>query len=245
MQMLSLVSTHLVLRMWQRCFQVPQCQSLYSRLWGSEKAEATQAAMVALPQHTSSELNLSQQTNTVIQPLLAFWRRKQFPRWKERLQLSQAMLVLLRQWDRLVERNGVLYRKVFHPDGAEAMFQLLLPNALIGEVLTQVNQEHGHQGVEQTLALLRSRCYWPGMSSDVAQWCPNCERCQVAKDAHPKAHGFLGHLLASHPNKMLAIDYTTLEPTQNGVENVLVLTDIFSKYPSLLGTSVLPLWPGF
>lgn len=101
------------------------------------------------------------------------------------------------------------------------MFQLLLPNALIGEVLTQVHQEHGHQGVERTLALLRSRCYWPGMSSDIARWCQQCERCQVAKDVHPKAHTPLGRLLASHPNEILAIDYTTLEPAQNGIENIL------------------------
>uniref|UniRef100_A0A3B5RCP4 Integrase catalytic domain-containing protein n=1 Tax=Xiphophorus maculatus TaxID=8083 RepID=A0A3B5RCP4_XIPMA len=68
------------------------------------------------------------------------------------------------------------------------------------------------------------------MASDVAQWCQACERCQVAKDVHPKAYGYMGHLLASRPNEILAIDYTTLEPTQNGLENVLVLTDVFSKY---------------
>ena len=52
----------------------------------------------------------------------------------------------------------------------------------------------------------------------------------MAKDAHPKAHSFFGHLLTSYPNEILAIGYTTLEPAQNGVENVLLLTDIFSKY---------------
>lgn len=65
------------------------------------------------------------------------------------------------------------------------------------------------------------------MSTDVVWhlW----QRCQVAKDVHPKAVSFMGHLLASRPNEILAIDYTTLEPAQNGAENVLVLTDVFSK----------------
>lgn len=197
---------------------------------GLGKAEATQATIAAMPQLTPSELRLSQQTDPVIQELLVFWGRKQRPSREERSRLSQATLVLLQQWDRLLERDGVLYRKVLRPDGGEAMFQLLLPATLTTEVLTQVHQEHGHQGVERTLALLRSRCYWPGMSSDVARWCQKCERCQVAKDVHPKAHSFMGHLLASRPNEILAIDYTTLEPAQNGVENVLVLTDVFSKY---------------
>lgn len=96
--------------------------------------------------------------------------------------------------------------------------------------MTQLHQEHGHQGVDRTLALLQSRCYWPGMSTDVAQWCQACGRCQVAKDVHPKLNSYMGHLLASRPNEILAIDFTTLEPAQNGVEDVLVMTDVFSKY---------------
>lgn len=46
----------------------------------------------------------------------------------------------------------------------------------------------------------------------------------------------MGHLLASRPNEILAIDYTSLEPAQNGVENVLVLTDVFSKYTMAVPT---------
>lgn len=71
---------------------------------------------------------------------------------------------------------------MFHSDGAEAVLQLLLPNVLGPKVLTQVHHEHGHQGVEQTLALLQSLWYWPGMSAAVAQWCQTCDRCQVAED---------------------------------------------------------------
>lgn len=52
------------------------------------------------------------------------------------------------------------------------------------------------------------------MSAEVAQW------CQAAKDPQPAAPSYLGHLLASRPNEILAMDYTVLEPTHNGVENV-------------------------
>jgi len=40
----------------------------------------------------------------------------------------------------------------------------------------------------------------------------------------------MGHLLASQPNDIVAMDYTILEPAQNGLENVLVKTDVSSKY---------------
>nr|XP_057913595.1 uncharacterized protein LOC131107503 [Doryrhamphus excisus] len=152
------------------------------------KVEVTQASVAVMPQRSAPELHALQQADPVIQELLEFWQRKQRPTREERAQLSQSALALLRQWDRLVEKDGVLYRQVFRPDGAEAMLQLLLPSALCKEVLTKVHQEHGHQGVERTLALLRSQCYWPSMSADVIRWCQTCERCQVAKDVHPKVY---------------------------------------------------------
>ena len=40
----------------------------------------------------------------------------------------------------------------------------------------------------------------------------------------------MGHLLVSRPNEILAIDFTLLEPAHNGVENVMVMADVFSKY---------------
>lgn len=116
------------------------------------------------------------------------------------------------------------------------MFQLLLlPAVLTKDVLTQVHQDHGHQGVERTLTLLWSQCYWPGISTEVAQWCQACERCQVAKDTQLPAQSSMGHLLASRSNKILAIDYIVLEPADNGVENILVMT-VFNKYTLAIPT---------
>lgn len=40
----------------------------------------------------------------------------------------------------------------------------------------------------------------------------------------------MGHLLASKPNQILAIDFTSLEPSSDGREHVLIMTDVFSKY---------------
>lgn len=106
--------------------------------------------------------------------------------------------------------------------------QVLLPAALKDDVLKQVHDGHGHQRIQRTLELLRQRCYWPGMSSEVAQWCQTCGRCQVAKE-QPVARNYMGHLLASQPNEILAIDFTVLEPSRSGLENVLVMTDVFGK----------------
>ncbi|KAL7859568.1 hypothetical protein SRHO_G00147150 [Serrasalmus rhombeus] len=140
------------------------------------------------------------------------------------------------QWDRLVVREGVLYRRVFWPDGAEDL-QLVLPICLRKEVLTYLHQEHGHQGIERTMELVRKRCYWPGMSADVARWCLECERCQIAKDTQPRARTFMGHLLASRPQEVLAIDFTLLEPSRLGLECSVDDCLVNTHWPSLLGTN--------
>lgn len=195
-----------------------------------QRSHATQAVIVALPHHAPADLRALQQADPVIREVLTFWTQKRRPNHEERKQLSPPVLALLRHWDRLVEEDGLCYRQVFRPDGAKPLLQLLLPAALKDEVLTEVHQRHGHQGIERTLEMVRQRCYWPGMSSDVTHWCQTCERCQVAKTTQPTVPSFMGHLLASRPNEILAMDYTVLEPTRNRIENVLVLTDVFTKY---------------
>lgn len=190
----------------------------------------TQSVISALPSHTPSDIHLLQQSDPLLQEVLVFWKQQVQPTLREKRNLSKPALALLRQWDRLVERDGILYRRVFRSDGGEETLQLVLPARLKQETLRLLHQAHGHQGIDRTTELVRERCYWPGMCSDIKQWVQECERCQVAKDSGPVAHSFMGHLLASRPNQIVAIDFTVLEPSHTGLENVLIMTDVFSKY---------------
>uniref|UniRef100_A0A3B3H3G3 Gypsy retrotransposon integrase-like protein 1 n=1 Tax=Oryzias latipes TaxID=8090 RepID=A0A3B3H3G3_ORYLA len=192
--------------------------------------------MPVFPQRTTAEVQDLQVSDPVLASVLPFWRDKRYPNYSEREGLSKVALTLLRQWKNLAEVDGLVYRRVLMPDSGQEVFQLLLPEILIPEVLEQVHQHHGHQGIERTLALLRARCYWPGMSKDVAHWCQACERCQLAKDNSRSHSAPLGHLIASRPNELVAMDFTILEPSRTGVENVLVLTDVFSKYTVAIPT---------
>lgn len=127
------------------------------------------------------------------------------------------------------------YRKVFSPDGNDVL-QLVLPLSLKSQVLHQLHHEHGHQSVERTVNLVWQRCYWPGIHLDVKRWCQECERCQVAKDTQPSTRTYMGHLLAPCPNQIFVVDFTLLEPSKNGQENVLVMMDVFSKYTQAFPT---------
>lgn len=208
---------------------VPQ---LFQPVSGSALVELATQSMVSvfLGQSPLNLCSLQEADSLLRDHFLPFWRRRVKPTRVERQRLPTLALTLLKQWDRLVEQEGVLYRRAFRSDGGEEYFQLVLPAALKGETLTQLHQHHGHQGIERTTELVRQRCYWPGMVADIKHWVQTCERCQVAKDSGSVPHSFMGHLLASQPNEIVAIDFTLLDPSRDGLENVLVMTDVFSKY---------------
>ena len=125
-------------------------------------------------------------------------------------------------------------KECYAAGGGPENFQLLLPQYL--HTLRSVHDDHGHQGVERTLQLLRSQCFWPNTTQDVEQWCQQCQRCVRGKAVQPKVRTYWGTLQAAQPNEILAIDFTILESSSDGRENVLVLTDIFTKYTQPIPT---------
>ena len=176
-----------------------------------------------------------------LQALNRYWVRGTPPTGRELAQEPEEvrgpMKKLAQQWSRLHAIDGVLYRKVHLPPQGELVSQLLLPRALQAEVLTNLHDKHGHQGIERTTDLVRQRCYWPNMRLDIQRWCADCGRCALAKSAQPKIRTFTGSLMAAKPLEILAIDFTQLERASNGQESLLVVTDVFSKFTQAYPTS--------
>ncbi|XP_076840784.1 uncharacterized protein LOC143485286 [Brachyhypopomus gauderio] len=196
-----------------------------------EQPVSTQVAAIdVLPVRSRPDLQALQATDPVIRDFTIYWTRGRPPTVEERAMQSPAVVELVKQWKRIREEAGVLYRVVHSPDGGEEILQLLLPEVLQREVLVALHDDHGHQGTERTTNLIRQRCYWPFMRKDIARWCQECSRCVVAKAVQPKVRTFMGRLSASRPLDIVAIDFTVLERSSDGRENVLVITDVFSKF---------------
>ncbi|KAK3544562.1 hypothetical protein QTP86_016933, partial [Hemibagrus guttatus] len=188
-----------------------------------------------LPGYTKDELRGFQKVDPTIAALKNFWDQKRKPTKQERIGLSRPALSLLKQWDRIIEKEGLLYRvvnDVFHGE----CLQLLLPACLAEQVLRIVHDQMGHQGVERTLGLLKQRCYWVGMYDAVERWVKTCQRCVLAKMPQPKIQAPWTPFLASQPLEVVAMDFTTLEPASDGRENVLVVTDVFTKFSQAFPT---------
>ena len=90
------------------------------------------------------------------------------------------------------------------------------------------HDEVGHQGRVRTLSLLRERFFWPNMQVEATQHTAKCSRCLKRKSTPQVAP--LQPILVSQPLELVHLDYLTLEPSKGNIENVLVITDHFTRY---------------
>lgn len=186
------------------------------------------------PSWDSNKMAEFQFNDPVISKLITFRKLGRKPTTKERAAESKPIQILFRQWDRIVENDGVLYRKTRNKSGDHRC--LLLPVCLQNEVLQSLHDSTGHQGEERTEALVRERCWFPQISSHVQSYLQGCERCVRAKGPYRPVRTSLGHLGASKPLEVISIDFTLMDRASNGQENVLVITDWFSKFAVAIAT---------
>ena len=106
---------------------------------------------------------------------------------------------------------------------------LVGPSCEVAVMLESVHDQAGHMGRERTIALLRPRCFWPGMYADVKKHIQDCDRCLRRK--HPLDQvAPMENLSSTQPMELVCMDYLTLETSKGGFENILVVTDHFTKY---------------
>lgn len=139
----------------------------------------------------------------------------------------------LREWKKFELRKDVLYRTT-ELDG-KRVEQLVLPTVFKDVVLRGLHDDVGHQGRDRTLWLVRQRFYWPGLEGDVESkvaQCPNCLR----RKAHIRPRAELVPIESSRPLELVCIDFLGLEKSKGGYENVLVITDHFTRYAQAIPT---------
>ena len=179
-----------------------------TRLEQIESDKIAPQAYSTFPSNSKDDISEQQIKDLVIGRVLHFWNESKDnspPPLSLILKESASVKKLLRDWKRLRMVDGVLYRVV--QINGEELFQVLLPRCMIPQVLEALHDLVGHQGFERTLALVRQRCFWPGLTKDVELWCKKCEKCLVAKGPKPKLRSKMGSLMVSKPLEILAIDF--------------------------------------
>ena len=126
--------------------------------------------------------------------------------------------------------KDVLYRKSYSDNSTskKTLWQLIVPKLFRERALLGCHDDVGHQGILRTLSLLRERFYWPGMQEEATQHVLKCSRCLRRKT--PPQVAPLQPILVTQPLELVHMDCLSLEPSKGNIENVLVITDHFTRY---------------
>ena len=77
--------------------------------------------------------------------------------------------------------------------------------------------------------ILRDRFYWPRVSADLDAWVNACDRC-LKRKSPTNNRAPLVSITTQQPLELVAMDLLTLEMSKGGFQNILVITDHFTKY---------------
>ena len=132
-----------------------------------------------------------------------------------------------REWSKLEVIENVLYRKSTI-DG-NMVKQLVLPPRHRDLAFKGLHDDIGHQGRDKTLWLFRNRFYWPGLETFVRNKVESCHRC-ICWKTRGTAAAELVPIQTSRPLEIVCIDFLSLERSKGGYEDILVITDHFTRY---------------
>ena len=136
--------------------------------------------------------------------------------------------------DRILLKDGSLFRKYFRETGSVKYYQILNPKQLVKEVLRSLHGEFGkHPGIYKTITAYREKFYFPKMAQLIREWVMSCENCL----RESRIDRSLTRLPLQNPNEHITapedamqIDLVPGLPPSGGYENIVIDMDVFSRY---------------
>lgn len=183
----------------------------------------SQLHLSTLEQLSKADLMAAQRRDVVIGCVIEAVKQGVWPSNKDS---HPEMLLMKREVDRLVMRDGLLYRA--SKKAAEEALQLVMPAEFREVVLHSLHDDMGHLGVERVIQLLRARFYWPRMAHEAEEYVRNCGLCITRKTPAKKAAP-LHQITSNGPMDLVCIDFLSMEPDSRGISNVLVVI-LVEKY---------------
>ena len=68
------------------------------------------------------------------------------------------------------------------------------------------------------------------MFQDATKYVKECPQCQITKGDYTKPNTIPGVIISNNPIDLMCIDFTKVDSSKDGKENILVLTDAFTKF---------------
>ena len=136
--------------------------------------------------------------------------------------------------DRIVLKDGLLYRKYFGEKGSVKYYQILIPKQLVKEVLRSLHGEFGkHPGIFKTNIACREKYYFPKMAQIIRERVMSCEQCirESRIDpslTRPPLQNPNEHITA--PEDAIQIDLVPELPPSGGYQNIVTAMDVFPLF---------------
>ena len=177
---------------------------------------------------TKEEWKTAQSEDEVIRLVMDHIEGKKVPN----KHLSQDSKILLKTRGLFLD-DGLLWRK--KPSEKGDVKQLVLPERYRHTAFQKLHDEMGHLGRDRTYDLFCKRFFFPRMLHHISTWIKNCEVCFRRKSSTNQVAPLV-NIHSSQPMQILCIDYLSLERSVGGFENVLVITDHYTRYAKAIPT---------
>ena len=143
--------------------------------------------------------------------------------------------------DRIILKDGLLFKKYFGETGSVKNYQNLIPKQLVKELLRSLHGEFGkHPGIFKTIIAYSEKCYFPKMAQIIREWVMSREQCiresRIDRSlTRPPLQNPNEHITA--PEEAMQIDLVPELPPSGGYENIVTAMDVFSRFSFAYPTS--------
>ena len=166
-----------------------------------------------------------QTQDPILSQIIRQINNKSLGKMKIKMGMPSELKALIRNRTQLILKHGVLYKKA--RVSARTKHLSVIPQSYKQRAMEGCHDQVGHLGQDRVLDLLRDRFYWPGMLLSIS-YINSCPRCLRRKSQQDKAP--LLNIETSQPLELIHLDYLKIEPSKGNIENVLVITDHFTRY---------------
>ena len=136
--------------------------------------------------------------------------------------------------DRIILKDGFLFRKYYGETGSVKYYQILIPKQLVNELLRSLHGEFGkHPGITKTITAFREKYYYPNMAQFVKDWVMSCEQFPEESRNKPQLTRFSLQNPTEYitaPEEAMQIDLVPRLPPSGGYGNIVTAIDVFSRY---------------
>ena len=143
--------------------------------------------------------------------------------------------------DRIILKDGLLFRKYYGETGGVTYYQFLIPKLLVNEVLRNLHGEFGkNPGITKTIIAYRGEYHYPNMAQLIREWVLSCEECLRESRINPRLTRpplQNGNEYITAPEDAMQIDFVPGLSPSGGYENIVKAIDLFSRYSFAYPTS--------